>query len=298
MSNGTRTSSTRRRHLMAVAVVAGLLAVTGCGGAAEHGASSASYSEPKVDGGATRDSASAPQVKRAAVRDRAVIRTGEIAVTAKHLSTVRAQVDDLVGRLGGSVDREDTTTAKDGSIERSTLVLRVPVDDFDTAKRALGRLGRLKSSTESGEDVTTEVIDTAERVQTLQNSLDRLQRFQRTSKDVADLIRYEDQITTRQSELQSLKARQDYLSSQTSMSTLTLHLSTPETYVAPAGALDDAGFLAGLAGGWRALGGVVVVTLTVLGALLPFAVAFVLVGVPLWLTVRGLVRRRRVVTES
>ena len=163
-------------------------------------------------------------------------------------------MDRLLASVGGSVDREETTNARDGSIDRSRLVLRVPVEKFDETKRALGRLGKLTSSTESEKDVTTEVIDTGERVQTLQNSLDRLQRYQRSAKDVTALIRYEDQITARQSELQSLKAQQTYLTSRTTMSTITLDLSTPETYVAPPGALDDAGFLAGLQGGWHALG--------------------------------------------
>ncbi len=119
----------------------------------------------------------------------------------------------------------------------------MPVDSFDTARKALSRLGKLTSSSESEKDVTTQVIDTAERVQTLQNSLDRLQRFQRSAKDVDDLIQFEDQITSRQAELQSLKAQQSYLSSQTSMSTITLTLSQPGKE--PPGALDDAGFLAG-----------------------------------------------------
>ncbi len=61
---------------------------------------------------------------------------------------------------------------------------------------------------------------------------------------MTELLRYEDQITERQSELQSLKAQQSYLADQTSMSTITVYLSTPEKYVPPPDALEDAGFLA------------------------------------------------------
>ena len=50
-------------------------------------------------------------------------------------------------------------------------------------------------------------------------------------------------------------ARRSYLADQTSMSTITVTASTPEKYVAPPSALQDAGFLAGLTGGWHALGG-------------------------------------------
>ena len=166
-------------------------------------------------------------------------------------------------------------------------MLRVPVDSFDTARKALSRLGKVTSSSESEKDVTTQVIDTAERVQTLQNSLDRLQRFQRSAKDVDDLIQFENQITSRQAELQSLKAQQSYLSSQSSMSTITLTLSQPGKE--PPGTLDDAGFLAGLRAGWQALASAFVVALTVAGAVLPFLVVLALLGVPLFYFV-GLLR--------
>ena len=142
--------------------------------------------------------------------------------------------------------------------------------------------------------MTTQVIDIDERVQTLQTSLDNLQRYQRSAKDVKDLLDYEEKITARQSELQSLKAQQAYLSDQTSMSTITLNLSLPDKYVPPPDALEDAGFLSGLEAGWNALGDFVVVGLTVLGALLPFLVAGLVLGVPTWIGVRALLRRRRV----
>ena len=230
---------------------------------------------------------------RAVVRSKAVIRTGQITVTAKDLSAVRREVDDLLVAVDGTVSSEQTSNDKGGRIERSTLVLRVPVEHFTAAKNALEKMGRLKASDVGSKDVTNEVIDVDERVQTLQNSLDTLQDYQRDAKDVGDLLDFEEKITTRQAELQSLQAQQAYLRDQTSMSTITLHLSTPEKYVAPPDALEDAGFLSGLRAGWHALGDVVVVALTVLGALLPFLVAGLLLGVPTWIGIRSLLRRRR-----
>jgi hypothetical protein len=291
------TGSTHRTAL-AVLTAAALLALTACSGGETSG--SMASSDTAAGSAGSRQAAGdlaekqQPQPARTALRAKAVIKTGEISVTSRHLTRVRAEVDRLLASVGGSVDREDTTNARDGSIDRSRLVLRVPVERFDETRRALKKLGRLKASTETEKDVTTEVIDTGERVQTLQNSLDRLQRYQRSAKDVAALIRFEDQITARQSELQSLKAQQTYLTTATTMSTITLDLSTPETYVEPPGALDDAGFLTGLQSGWHALGAVAVVALTVLGAALPFLVVLGLVGVPLALVVRQLVRRRAV----
>jgi Domain of unknown function (DUF4349) len=287
------------RYSLAAAVVVALAGLAACSGAGtgeagSSGAADAAGPEPAVGPavagkGVSRDAAAAT----AAVRTAAVVKTGRISLTGEDLAKVRGEVDDLLRAVGGSVDSEDTRNDREGRMTGSTLVLRVPVGRFESTKRALERLGELQSSTESAEDVTTEVIDTGERVQTLQNSLDRLQRFQRTASDVRDLIRYEDEITRRQSELQSLEAQQAYLADETSLSTITLRLSTPAAAVARPGALDDAGFTTGLRAGWQALVGAVVVVLTVVGAVLPFLLAGAVVGAPAWFALRALLRRRR-----
>ena len=294
------------RTAVAALVLATLGGLTACSGADSESSSagdSGGMSAPEPASAAqdeARDSAGSREavnrgsgeVRSAVIRSTSVIRVAEISLTSKDIASVRAKIDDLLTSVGGSVDQDETTTDRRGRINGSMLVLRVPVAQFDAVQEDLQRLGTLRSSTETGKDVTTEVIDVAERVQTLRNSLDRLQRFQRTSNDVDDLIRYETEITRRQSELQSLEAQQAYLADQTSKSTIRVHLSRPGTSAEPGG-LDDAGFLAGLQAGWRALLGFLVVAVTVVGALLPFAVVALLVGVPVWLGLRALLRRRR-----
>ncbi len=294
-----------RARRLAAALTAALLLILGAtacsgGGSSTSDESAGGSTAPGADAGvnaASRDSdgsANPNGVNRAAVQTRAVIKTGQVAVTSDDLDAVRVEVDQLLFGLDGSIDREETSHDDKGAIDRSTLVLRVPVANFGAAMDALQKLGKVETSDTKSKDVTTEVIDTAERVETIQNSLDRLQRFQQQAEDIDDLIRFEDQITERESELRSLQAQQAYLADQTSMSTITLYLSTPETFVAPPDALEDAGFLAGLKSGWNALKDFVVVGLTVLGAALPFAVAATLIGVPTWLLVRALARRRQV----
>jgi TolA-binding protein len=265
-----------------------LLLLTGCsGGADESSAGSAAARDAATTGRVAR-----PVAETAPVTARAVVRTGSVVLTGAHLDRTIGSVRTLLREVGGAVDRADTEQDPEGRTERATLVLRVPVARFDVVMARLGRLGRLRSSTEAEKDVTTRVIDVAERVQTLQGSLDRLQRFQRSARDAGDLVRFERQITTRQSELQSLRAQQSYLADRTAMSTITLTLTRPDAPTRPHGGLDDAGFAAGLSGGWHALGDVVVVALTVLGAALPLLVLAGLLAVPTLLLVRSLRRRR------
>ena len=278
--------------------LAGLSACSGGGGGSSADSLSSggrAAPEPAVgaDSPGSTDEKAAPGANRTVVTAKSVIRTGEVSLTAKDLAKVRDDIDALMAAVGGSVDSEESSHDRHGRLEQSTVVLRVPVERFKAAKSALMKMGKLQTSDQTSKDVTTQVIDVDERVQTLQNSLDDLQRFQRSAKDVKDLLDFEEKITQRQSELQSLKAQQAYLLDQTSMSTITVHLSTPEKYVPPPDALEGAGFLAGLKAGWNALVDVFVVSLTVFGAVLPFLGVALLLGVPTWLGLRTWLRRRK-----
>ena len=292
------------RRLVAAGALLALGALAGCtgGGGADSmgsgGSVSADQAEPAPASGGGTTGKAALGANRVVVRAQSVIRTAELSITAKDLGAVRADVDSLLAAVGGSIGNEQTTHDRKGRVESSTLVLRVPVDRFAATKKALMGMGKLETSDESAKDVTSQVIDVDERVQTLQNSLDDLQRYQRKAQDVKDLLDFEEKITQRQAELQSLKAQQSYLADQTSLSTITVHLSTPEKYVPPPDALQDAGFLSGLKAGWNALGDAVVVTLTVLGAVLPFLLVGALVGLPAWIGLRALLRRRSPSPES
>jgi hypothetical protein len=294
--------TTLRRGLAGTALVALALMATACSGGGDAESAGGDTAAYDSGGGAAEAPAdavapfaggdTASGVNRTVVKVRSVIMTGEVAVTDDDLDAARQELDDVLAALDGSIDSEQTQNDDEGRIERSTIVVRVPVDRFRAAMTALQGLGTLQHSDRSSKNVTTEVIDVEERVETLENSLDRLQDYQDDAEDIDELIRYEREITQRQAELQSLKSQQSYLADQTAMSTITLYLSTPDKYVAPPGALDDAGFLAGLKGGWNALQGTVVVVLTVVGAVLPFALVLGLVGVPLWLVLRRTMRAR------
>lgn len=232
----------------------------------------------------------APGVNRTIVQTRAVIRTGSLTVVSKNLDHARAAVDELLARYGGFLAREHATESRKGQPEHALLVLRVPTSSFDTVMGALSGLGRTPSTHQDTEDVTTQVIDVDSRVATERASIQRLRKLLRTATNVDDMISIEREIATREADLESLEAQQAYLHDQTSMSTITLRLSEPPAHGQPQ--RHESGFLAGLADGWHAMTAFLAGLATVVGAALPFALAIALVGVPLWLLVRALLRRR------
>lgn len=280
------------------AVLAGLLLVGACTGSGNDAMSTESADAGGSAGEAAMSDLSGSvkersSANRTTVQTRAVIRKGEVALVTKDIPVARERIADLLVRHGGYLAAEQSSNDRSGRPEQAHLVLRVPEPAFDTVMEALGNIGRAEHSDRKSEDVTTEVIDVDSRVATQRASLARLQRFLGRTTEVEDLIRLESEIATRQAALESLLAQQAYLADQTAMSSITVTLRTPAAPPQQRSALEDAGFVAGLVNGWNALKTVLVAGATVLGALLPFAATFALVGVPAWLLARTAARRRR-----
>lgn len=302
-SPSTRTGPQRLRWrlpvVLAVLLIAGL-GFGGCsaGGGEGGGAASGARAEPqhgqaeaassgKQDGGGQQD-----------LSGRKVIRTGSLTLVSDDLAASRDKVDALLSRVGGHVAQARTHSNDKGMPVRSTLKLRVPTDKFDQVMTTLASIGRLEEAHRDSEDVTQEVVDVNSRVATQRASLKRLRGFLDRAKDIDAVLRVEKQITKRRADLESLLARQKQLRQQTSMATVTVHMRAPEDVVAEPGTFDQAGFLSGLRGGWQALQVFVVGAATVVGAVLPFVLAFAVVGVPLLIWLRRVLRRRAGGTPS
>jgi hypothetical protein len=120
-------------------------------------------------------------------------------------------------------------------------------------------------------------------VRAAERSIRQIEALLGRAGELRDVIAIESELARRQAELDSLKSQQAWLADQTSLSTITVHLSREG---APPAQDDDRGFLVGLEDGWDAMKGATALLLTVVGAVLPFAVLLALLGVPLWLVVR------------
>ena len=227
------------------------------------------------------------------LQTRAVISTGTVTLRSEDVGQARFDVQKVVDAHRGEISDEQTATDTKGRVDRSRLVIRVPSQFFDEVMQDLGKVAELRSAKRSSEDVTTEVIDIGVRVRAQEKSLERIELLLARAKNLREIIAIESQLTRRQAELDSLKAQQAYLADQTSLSTITVFLE--RTAKSAKVEKDEAtGFLAGFQSGWDALGGAATVLATGLGAVLPFAVLLLLLGVPAWLLARSLLRRRRV----
>lgn len=232
-------------------------------------------------------------------RARSVISTGTMTLRSDDVGQAKFDLMKVVDGHRGEISDEQTETDDDGAISRSRLVVRVPSGDFDEAMDELAKLPAtdLRSAERTSEDVTTKVIDTDIRVRAQEKSIERIEALLARARSIKDIVWIESQLTRRQAELDSLKSQQAWLADQTSLSTITVFLEqTPDRPVVRK-QRDQAGFLTGLDAGWGALVKAGTGLATVSGALLPFAVVALVLGVPGWLLLRPVLRRRRVGAE-
>ena len=220
---------------------------------------------------------------------RSVISSGTVSLAGEDVRETRRDVQRVVDAQGGEITDETTETDSDGDTAYVRMVVRVPSAKFGETMSALEQVGVLRSSDRGSEDVTTQVIDTGVRVRAQEASLKRVELLLAEAGSLKDIIWIESQLTDRQAELDSLKSQQTWLKDQTSLSTITVDITAKVEAEAEEPDDEPAGFLTGLRGGLDALGGTAVVVATVVGALLPFAVVLLVLGLPVWL----LVRRRR-----
>ncbi|WP_282792975.1 DUF4349 domain-containing protein [Streptomyces sp. CC224B] len=298
-STGSSGGARRARGVraLAVALLAGSLALAGCSGGGDDGKAAGAAARPERDGGdgaahAGGDEA-APGGKKAAPgrgqEGRGARRPGEFRPTGPHvirtvsltvrvkdvpraLERARAAAEAADGLVG------DETTDRDGhGKERSRLVLRVPQARYAQVLSDLEGAGRLVSRTAKAEDVTAEVVDVGSRIRTQRASVARVRELMDRASKISDIVSLEGELSTRQADLEALLARQASLKDRTALATITLTL-TESPPARAGGGDDDPTVVAALAGGWDAFVTMLRWVAVALGAALPFLAGAALLG--------------------
>jgi hypothetical protein len=286
-----RDSRRRGRALAA----AGLLVVLGAGAcsAGDSGSDNggtAGQPQAAAGGEAARDQAAPEQAKSGAggadlrIDQRAIIYTGTLQVRVDDVERAAREASTVVTGAGGFVGGDQRNS--DSADARAELILRVPADRFTKVLEALVDLGEQERREVRTEDVTEETVDLDARIATQRARVDSARRLLARATSISDLVTLENEVGHREADLASLEAKKRRLADLTALSTITVTFVGPEAVAAEEE--TDLGFLAGLRGGWSAFVGAMRVALTVLGAVLPFAVA---IGLPVALLV-ALARRR------
>lgn len=284
-------------------LAAGLL-LAGCGGGAHPTSGEATAARGDAAGQATLKGAAGGAEKDAAAprtdastdarvlpAGRDIVYRATISVRVKDVSAAVDRAETVAGDAEGIVFAEQLAndpSAPDAS--SAHLTLRVPPAEFRDVLERLAGLGQRLSQSQTAEDVTTQVVDSQSRVASQRRSVERVRALLGQAKTVGEVVQIESELSRREADLESLESQLAKLKDVTALATVEVDLVGP---AAPAPSRENLGFLAGLRGGWDAFVQIVLVGLTVLGAVLPFLLTLALIGGPVWLVARRLGFGRR-----
>lgn len=219
-----------------------------------------------------------PKLTKSASLD---LRVKDIGAAASSVRTVALGLQALVmGEQIGKGGPGDPTLQDGGEPFGGfgTLTLSVPSDQLDAALDRLAKIGTVLSRNTTAQDVTSEYVDTQSRLKTMTASVARVRALMAQAKDLGQVVQLEGELSRREADLESLQSQMDALKTSVERSTLTVSLSTPGNEPVAAGN----GFLEGLRSGWDAFTASAGGLLLAVGAVLPFALFFALVGAPIW----------------
>ena len=152
---------------------------------------------------------------------RQIIKTGDIVVEAADVRATTLDVIDTVAANGGAIFGQETQS---DPTPRTVLTIRVQPVDFDALVAAITRVpgvGVVSESTTS-DDVTEVVIDLDARIVAAESSVARVQALLDDAGDLNTIFQLEEELASRQADLERLLGQRKTIGDQVALSTITL----------------------------------------------------------------------------
>lgn len=235
-----------RRILLPIAMAL-LVVLAGCagGGAGGDGAPQATQTTQVPDDGAAESTAQEdggldttedladPQTRRYRIK-RA---TYQVEVT--DFDTARTQLRAAVTDAGGYVGSEtfQTHERRNVSWRTGTIVLRVPVDQYEAVIGEIESVGNVTNKDAETVDVTGQVVDLQARLGNLRAQRERLRGMYNRSETTEDLLAVQERLSSVQGEIERLEGQLRTLENKIAYSTVTVRMT--EDHVDPASVEPD-----------------------------------------------------------
>lgn len=215
------------------------------------------------------------------VNDRKVIMTASVQLETGEHDKVVNSIRGIATGAGGYIE-SSSTWLSDKDRKQTTITIKVPAAQYEPCLSQIKALGKIKSETSSGQDVTRQYIDLSARLKNLQAEEKQLSEIMGMSKNVSEVLSVEKELYRVRGEIESTQAQLNYLGSQVDFSTITVTVSEPQPVVEYDWGLDTA-FKEGV----RAFIGMIGALIIVTGYLIPLILYFVIGLAVLYLVVRA-----------
>jgi len=227
--------------------------------------------------------------------DRKIIRNADITIEVPSTSEAQHVVTSIAEAHGGFVVTSASKQRESVDPSQRTLdfklVVRIPFDKFGVTLDEIRKLAsNVPEEKTTGEDVTEEFIDLEARIKT-QKALElQFIEIMKQAKKVEDALEVQSQLADVRTEIEKLEGRKRFLENRSSLATITVNIQAPK----PAIATTPTGFRHSLSeaasDAVELAAGLVLFFVRLVIVLAPVAV---LLGVPLVLVVRYVLRRMR-----
>ncbi len=194
-----------------------------------------------------------------------IVRTGSMSLEVRPggvdaaVNAVSTAAKGLGGYLA-SLDSSGTPSTSDDDHQHANVTLRVPTGSFDDLRGQVGKIGEVRASTVSSQDVTGEYVDLQSRLKALGSSRDTYVALLGKAGSIGEILAVQQQIDNVQVQIEQLEGRRQVLADSSDLATLTVRISEQGTSATRPDPDDDEGLTRALRLSWdRFTGGVAVI---------------------------------------
>lgn len=160
--------------------------------------------------------------------ERLIIRNGSMTLVVDDTRAAQGEVERLVNEMAGEgafiVSSNERSAGSDRPPQIS-MSIRVPATRFTETMDKLAALAvEVRGRNETAQDVTEEYVDLKARLESLAAARDRLRGIMEEAQTTEDLLRAEQQLTQRETEIEAFQGRAQYLEQAARLSSITIEL--------------------------------------------------------------------------
>jgi len=154
-----------------------------------------------------------------------IARAASLTITVKDLTAARVSLDTMLARHHG-YSAQLTVESAAHAPRSLTASLRIPASDLSNAIGDLKTLGRVEKESQSGEDVSQQHADLAERLKTARVTEERFRGIlQQRTGNISDVLEVEESIARVRGEIESMEAEQTGLEHRVDFATVDLQIN-------------------------------------------------------------------------
>jgi hypothetical protein len=216
------------------------------------------------------------------IDERMIVRSGDMSVVVEDVTQAMQAIQQLAAGHNGYVVSSSVSGEEEGM--RGWISIRVPDESFETALAEIRDLAvRVEEESTNSQDVTEEYIDLEARLANAEATEQQYLALLDKAEDVEDILRIYDYLSQIRREIEQIKGRMQYLERTSSMSLISVYLR------------PEFSSQATVPSGWNALeifksaARGLVITGQVLGTI----AIWLLIFIPIWGTILGIVLWRR-----